>query len=374
MDTIMTSALTNRAAMRYAKRVGRDCATGMPLEKSLITRAVPSDLWEDLAVIMQAVDAGWFAVPAGPDLTYSKTQHAALSQLSSRTPWLQTLHTEAVIFEAARASSSLPQGKGFGVLSLPDFQADALGARTRLARLPHEHVAGAITLELWVQVLLDTQSVAQHLSSQMECLRPAWMWSPCHPLADQVERLKAHDCLHLLIPYVSCTRNRPLDPFERQLLKDVQYRGLPTEEYERRMHAERQRREEAERVHWQEAFALVRSLAAIFDGVTSYHHGTLTRRLKQESNGAFRLQRSGFTKDGLVVEVRPNFCVGQNAKLASGFMLVNYCQALADEIESAAPSFPAYLDACERACARVQDLSYPASNHRPPDDFDTVAV
>ncbi|MDH1930384.1 MULTISPECIES: hypothetical protein [Pseudomonas] len=140
------------------------------------------------------------------------------------------------------------------------------------------------------------------------------------------------------------------------------------------MHAERQRREEAERVHWQEAFALVRRLAAIFDGVTSYHHGTLTRRLKQESNGAFRLQRSGFTKDGLVVEVRPNFCVGQNAKLASGFMLVNYCQALADEIESATPSFPAYLDACERACARVQDLSYPAPNHRPPDDFDTVAV
>ncbi|MBM5458763.1 hypothetical protein H8F21_14440 [Pseudomonas sp. P66] len=377
MDTILTSALTNRVAMRYARRVCNDREAGMPLELALTSRAVPEGLWEDMRAITAAVDAGWFAVPAGPGLTYSKTQHGALTLLSSRAPWLNALHAEATAFESMRQATGIPLVKGFGVISLPDFQADAVAAGTRLARLPREHAAGEITLELWVQVLLDTQAIAQHIRTQMECLSPAWMWDPLHPLPVQIERLRDHGCLHLLLAYVSNTRDRYLDTFERKLLGDVQYRGLAPAEYERRWAAELQRRADVDRSHWQETYALIRRLAGIMDGVASYHQATLTRRLKQESNGAFRLQRSELTRDGLVVEVRPNFCVGQNQKLETGFMLVNYCQALADETESAALSFPAYLDACDRASSRIRDLEEPSSApapRRPRDDFDTAAA
>lgn len=362
MEKICTSSLTNRAAMRFARRILRDIESGMTLDQALSSRDVPSSLTGDLRAIMDAITAGWFAIPQGPDLTYSRQQHGRLSSLSSQAPWLVELLDEARTFEAVRSMRGPAGGKAFGVRSLPNFLADAQGAGTRLARLPREHTANEITLDLWVQILVDTQSVAIDIRRHMECLGPSWMWNPSHQLSEQIERLKSFNCLHLLVPYLSTTRNRSVDTFELKLLKDVQYRGLETCEYLRRLDVEHQRRIDEEHLGWLERFALIRRLASILEGVTSYHHGTLTRRLKQESKGSFRLQRSEMGEGGLVVEVQSQYWVGQAANLETGFQLVNYCLALADEIEQCAPVFTDYLSACARAHERIKNLSEPTTN------------
>ncbi|MBA1265822.1 hypothetical protein [Stutzerimonas stutzeri] len=185
--------------------------------------------------------------------------------------------------------------------------------------------------------------------------------------------------MHLLLDYVSATRNRYIDSFERKLLEDVQYRGMNPSEYEQCWAAEEMRRVNEQQAHWKEVFGLVRRLAAVLDGVKTYHQGTLTKRLRKESNGAFRLQRSDLDREALVVEVKLNYCVGQSANLQTGFELVNYCLALADEIEVEPPTFSGYLSACDRAKARVANLVTPPldtarSTRRPPDDFDEAAA
>lgn len=379
MDTTVTAALINRTAMPFARRVARDMRKGANLDDAIAARRVPAALMVDVRSIMSAVQAGWFELPAGPELTFSKTQHGRLTTLSSRAPWLVELVAEAAAFEAMRALRGHYRARAFGAKALPNFHASATAAMTRLCRLPREHVAGEITLELWVQILSDTKSVAQYIRVQMDCLRPAWMWDSVYSLPEQIERLREHDCMHLLLDYVSATRNRYIDTFERKLLEDVRYRGMKPSEYVKRWGAEEMRRIEEQHTHWAEVYGLIGRLAAVLDGVTTYHHGTLTKRLRKESNGAFRLQRSHLNNDGLVVEVRHNYWVGQSANLQTGFELVNYCLALADEIDQEPPTFSGYLSACDRARTRVACLVEPhldpaPSPGRPRDDFGAVAA
>ncbi|WP_409286815.1 hypothetical protein [Pseudomonas guariconensis] len=350
---INTSALTNREAMRFARRVGGDVAAGATLAQAIAIRRVPECLQHDVEYILQAIQEGWFALPAGPNLTYSKSQHGTLSRLISRSPWFYTLQVRAHQFEASRQAVVGGTTRAFGVVSLPNWGDEAAGIESRLPRLPREHRAGAITLDLLVQVLLDSQARAALLFRQMACLEPAWMWRTDHCLSDQIARLSEFDCLHLLKAYVSTTRNRGLDPFERQLLGDVQYRGLSPAEYERRWQVEQHRRADEAQAGWQDVYARIRQLASILDGVTSYHPSTLSRRLRQESREAFRLQRRG----ELVVEVKPNYLVGQGMHLTTGFLLVNYCQALADATQHVAPTFDGYLMACRNAQALVGNLA-----------------
>lgn len=380
MDIINTGALTNHVAMRYARRICTDLEKGISLDQALTARCVPCEVQADLAAITSAIAAGWFAVPRGPKLTYSKTQHGSLTRLTERAPWLHDLLADATAFEAMRATLKPNNGPGFGVERLPNLEADALAARTRLTRLPLDHSAGELTLEFWVQILHDTQAQAAYIRNRIECLSPPWMWDANYPLRLQVAQLKAHDCLDLLHAFISTTRNRCLDRFERKLLDEVRYRSLSVIDYAKRWGAEIQRREEEAKAQWTENYRLIRRLAAMLDGVTSYHQASLTRRLRLESNGAFRLQRSGTNRNELIVEVLHQFCIGQSVKLESPFMLVNYCLALADEIETTAATFLAYLDACDRAYRRIKDLAEPdqtVSTHpqrRRADDFDTAAA
>ncbi|KPC02054.1 hypothetical protein QO021_30145 (plasmid) [Pseudomonas amygdali pv. lachrymans] len=375
MDTTVTAALTNRCAMPFARRVARDMRQGAALDDAMTYRSVPRALMDDVRLIMSAVQTGWFEVPTGPDLTFSKTQHGRLTVLSSRVPWLCELVTEAAAFETMRRVGGHYRARAFGAKTLPNFHTSATSAMTRLSRLPRDHVAGEITLELWVQILLDTQSVAQYIKVQMDCLRPVWMWDSAYSLSEQVERLREHGCMHLLLDYVSATRNRHIDTFERKLLEDVHYRGLKLSEYEHRWAAEQLRRVEEQQAHWKEVFGLVGRLATVLDGMKTYNHSALTKRLRKESNGAFQLQRSDLNRDSLVVEVRYNYWVGQSANLQTGFELVNYCLALADEIEKECPTFSGYLSACDRAKTRMACLVEPSLDtahptRRPLDDFD----
>lgn len=66
MDTTLIAALTNRGAMPFARKVARDMRQGASLDDAIASRSVPAGVLVDVRLIMFAVQAGWFEVPAGP--------------------------------------------------------------------------------------------------------------------------------------------------------------------------------------------------------------------------------------------------------------------------------------------------------------------
>lgn len=363
MQAINSEALTNSAALIHARKVDLDTKAGMDLFESIRRRKVPNDFVSQIVEIIQAIAAGWFEIPRGVDLTFSKDQHGRLRQMASRAPWLIEIHSEALAFEEFRLKFKPEGGKSFGVKPIPDVADEAAAVSNRLSRLPLEHAAGEVTVDLWAQILKDTQARVQQIRSQIECLSLDWMWNPRYSLQQQVDRLRQFDCIHLLTEYISGTRNRHLDRFEVRLLDAVKHRHLPVTEYEVRLAAEHQRRNDEARASWLTNFELIRRLAAILDGLTTYHQATVSRRLKQESNGQFCLQRS-LMNGALAIEIRYQYEVGHTYKFETPFLLVNYCMALADEIENEEPEFERYLEACDRAYARTRNLE-PAAPDAP---------
>lgn len=362
-------ALGNMEAMPYARRVAIDFAAGIPIACAIVARKVPTELAEHVTAILEAVDEGWFMIPDGPDLTYSKRQFGMMSRCAERSPWLRSVIKQARVFERAVApfKTTTP---GFGVDRLPNWLTLATNACHRLQRLPLEHQARTVTVALFLQCLQDSQSYAELLQREMECFTPEWMWDATHPLTEQVQRISKMGCMHYLKPYVSMTRNRYLSSFERRLLQDVQYHGLSIEDYQSRVQAEENRLAREAEASWVLNFSLIRRLASILDGATSYHHGTLTRRLRAESNGAFKLIRS--TSGEMTLEIRHQYELGRGKGYSTPFQLVNYCLALADEVEKATPTFTDYLDACDRASQRLKQAECEASssNHTPRREFD----
>ncbi|WP_273808317.1 MULTISPECIES: hypothetical protein, partial [unclassified Pseudomonas] len=181
----------------------------------------------------------------------------------------------------------------------PGFVDQALALPHRLSRLPLDHQNGAITAELWFQVLADVHAATAALAAQIECFAPAWMWDPAASLEHQVERLRQHGCAHLLIAYVSQTRDRWIDRPEQKKLEDVLYRGLPVVEYER-WYLERAARARAEEEgRWRAHLARIRELAGIFDDARSFARIPLGRLIRELSGGRFTLQREADSNPGL---------------------------------------------------------------------------
>ena len=346
-----TKSLSNLDAMPYARRVARDISTGASLASSITARKVPAALAGDVAVIMEAVTNGWFMIPDGSALTYSKRQFGMMSRCAERSPWLRSVVDQARAFEQAVAPLRVSSHR-FGVEKLPNWLTLASNACHRLHRLPIEHQARTITVALFLQCLQDSQSYADLLRREMECFSPAWMWDATYALTEQVQRISCMGCMHYLKAYVSTTRNRSLTTFERRLLQDVQYNRLPIATYQAQLQAEEQRLTREAEASWAINFSLIRRLASILDGATSYHHGTLTRKLRSESNGAFKLIRSPGGE--LTVEIRHQYEIARGKGYETPFQLVNYCLALADELEEVPPTFTDYLDACDRACRRLE--------------------
>jgi len=379
LQAINSEALTNSTALIHARKVDLDTKAGMDFFESIRRRQVPDEYVSLVDEIINAIAAGWFEIPRGVDLTFSKDQHGRLRQMASRAPWLIEIQSEALAFEEFRLKFTPKGGKSFGVNSIPDVADEAASVSNRLSRLPLEHATGEITVDLWLQILKDTQARVLQIRSQIECLSLDWMWNPHYPLEHQVARLRRFSCMHLLAEYISGTRNRHLDRFEVRLLDAVKHRHLPVTEYEARLAAEHQRRNDEARASWLTNFDLIRRLAAILDGLTTYHQATVSRRLNQESKGQFRLQRSPIN-GALAIEIRYQYEVGHTYKFETPFFLVNYCLALADEIESVEPEFARYLEACDRAYARTRNLeaAEPDAPRQPvmrrPDDIEEVAA
>ena len=318
-----------------------------------VLAAVPLHLQLSVQLIAEAVQSGWFVVPNGKNGAFSARQFAERRRMAGALPWLPDILQRALQAEA-RARHHRPAARHtFGVRRLPGFVDQALALPHRLSRLPLDHQAGAITAELWFQVLADVHAATAALAAQIECFAPAWMWAPAASLEHQVERLRQHGCANLLIAYVSQTRDRWIDSPEQKKLEDVLYRGLPVVEYERWYleWAARARAEEEGR--WRAHFARIRELAGIFDDARSFARIPLGRLVRELSGGRFTLQREADSNPGLVVEGSPNYLIGMGEGIDEPFALANFCLALADALADVPCSFPGYLEACRQARASL---------------------
>lgn len=348
--------LTSRPAMRFTGRVLTDLASGASMDSVLHRRRVPPDTQAAVSAIIQAHLAGWFPVPAGRDLTYSKSQFNRLTEHTSAAPWVLSAKSKAQMFEAWRSRHTPLGGYAYAVEQLPDLLHAAQAAGTRLPRLPIDHRAGEITLELWVQILQDTYNTVAAIDAQITALQVEWMWNPDGDLQAQVRRLQVHGCIHLLPAFVSTTRNRRLDRFERQLLDDVRYRGRSVEYYKHQLTAHTQALAEEARDHWSKVYDQVYQLADALDEARSFKIGPLNRYLRQVSSGRFRIRRSLASSQAMVADLSNAFSLGAGLRLDTPFELAMYCQALADAIPKDDPSFDAFYGASERALKRVRSL------------------
>ena len=314
---------------------------------------VPLHLQPSVQLIVEAVQCGWFVVPNGKNGTFSARQFAERWRMAAALPWLPDILQRALQAEARARHHRHTERHTFGVRRLPGFVDQALGLPHRLSRLPLNHQAGAITAELWFQVLADVHAATAALAAQIECFAPAWMWDPAASLAHQIERLRQHGCAHLLIAYVSQIRDRWIDSPEQKKLEDVLYRGLPVVEYERWYLERATRAQVGEEGRWRAHFARIHELAGIFDDARSFARIPLGRLIRELSGGRFTLQREADSKPGLVVEVSPNYLVGLGEGIVEPFALANFCQALADALADVPCSFPGCLEACRQARASL---------------------
>lgn len=318
-----------------------------------VLAAVPRHLQPFVQLIAEAVQCGWFVVPNGKNGTFSARQFAERWRMAAALPWLPDILQRALQAEAQARRHGPAERHTFGVRRMPGFVDQALALPHRLFRLPLDHQAGAITAELWFQVLADVHAATAALAAQIDCFAPAWMWDPAASLEHQVERLRQHGCAHLLVAYVSQTRDRWIDSPEQKKLEDVLYRGLPVVEYERWYLERATRAQVEEEGRWRAHFARIRELAGIFDDARSFARIPLGRLIRELSGGRFILQREADSNPGLVVEVSPNYLVGAGEGIEEPFALANFCLALADALADVPCSFPGYLEACRQARASL---------------------
>lgn len=377
MQTINEAALTNRAAMAFARKMQTNLRAGDSIAIAMSKRCVPDELSADVREIISAVTQGWFLIPNGMDDSYSASQFCPLHTLLANALWVQHLEADAVSFEAARAKHAPDGGRGFGVECIPSFIDEARAVANRMARMPIEHRPGEITLLLWVQILKDSQAKAIWIRKRMECLRPKWMWDPAEALEVQVKRLQEYGCADLIRPFISTTRNRWIDRFEARLLDKVR-RGMSVEAYERQLATEHTRRTDEAREHWMTNYQLITQAAHIFDGLASFSQGAVTRRLRAVSGGAFKLLKTTSIKQPLALVLKHNFEISQ-AGVDTPFLMMNFVMALCDALDGADATIYAYIDACGTALERVKAMTEPDAQaisrigSRRPDDIDTAA-
>ncbi|WP_017520012.1 hypothetical protein ACQCLI_32250 (plasmid) [Pseudomonas nitroreducens] len=360
MHQINREALTNPECLQAARRLlaGRgECDNSTPAS---------------VRAVVEAVQAGWFIIPAGRGGSYTKRQFDHFDRCFAVAPWIRQIQVEAKAFDQVlrsklgnRYSLTFPGGMK---LTAPSLKADALPYR--VARLPHTFQAGKFKPDLLVSCLEDTQQSCRRIRTEISALTPDWVLCPTTSVADLYSHLGQHGQESLLLTVLLSTRPGYLPLEDQRWLKQVQSGMMPPAEYERRA-AERDRAQaQASREAWQSRFARIQTLASVLDALPSYHQATITRRVKQVDRSAIPKRKGA----KLVIDLGDWHEIGDRHELRNGFELVNFVLSLDMELAEAEPTWPSYHDAENTAFGKILLLRAEMTQQAPArargDEFD----
>ncbi|WP_370601933.1 hypothetical protein [Pseudomonas nitroreducens] len=339
MHQINREALTNPECLQAARR--------LLASKGVCDDATPASV----RAVVEAVQAGWFIIPAGRTGSYTKRQFDSFDRCFAVAPWIRQIQVEAKAFDQVlknrlgnRYSLTFPGGMK---LTAPALKADALPYR--VARLPLTFQAGEFKPDLLVSCLEDTQQTCRRIRSEIAALDPDWVLSPTATVADLYAHLRQHGHESLLLTVLLSTRPGYLPLEDQRWLKQVQSGLMPPAEFERRAAERDLAQAQASRDAWQSRFARIQTLASVLDGLPSYHQATITRRVRQADRSATPKRKGA----KLVIDLGDWHEIGDRHALRDGFELANFVLALDMELGKAEPTWPSYHDAENAAFEKI---------------------
>lgn len=305
--------------------------------------------------LLSAVDDGWFELPKGRNRCYTHRQFSRISTLVQSLPEVVQVQQRSRTWCAAKR---VELGERFSFFfgppnTFPDIVQRAASIPYGGPRRPREFRAGTFQAVNLLHCLQDAISAAAQLNDLMDALDAPDMFNRNSKIECQVARLRKHGQMHYLDKYIYALRGKFLWKEDQQWLRDVKEGRISMTDFDDRVAAREARNEQASVLHWRSVYALTQQLADFFEGAGTYHHGTLTRRLREQFGRRIKLLReSASCGSGFVLELEDGPIIGSGKKIDEGFVFVNFVIALAGELESASPDVHSYFSAVERASER----------------------
>jgi len=321
-------------------------------QRSKEERPRPGD--DRVEAVLDAIEGGWFELPAGRNQCYTHSQYFRTANL------VQNLPAVTSVQERSRSWSVMKRqqlGDRFSFVfglpnTLPDIVQRARGLPYGGPRRPLEFTAGkyrAIDLLQWLQ---DAVAITAQLNALMDALDPEFMFDTQVDVAQQVAHLAAHGQMQYLDKYLYALRRRFLWREDERWLREVKAGAISISEFDARVAARDGQREQDNRSHWLSVYERIRQLSNFLEHTGSYHHGTLTRRLRERFGRSVRLLRE-HSSGGLILELEGGPSVGSGQKLEDGLALVKFVCALADEVAVTPPDVHCYFAAVDQASTRL---------------------
>ncbi|MFL1481070.1 hypothetical protein [Pseudomonas grimontii] len=333
-------------------------AAAIAYRKSKEERPRPGD--HRVEAVLTAIEGGWFELPAGRDLCYTHSQYSRTANL------VQNLPAVTNVQERSRSWSAMKRqqlGDGFSFVfglpnTLPDIVQRTRGLPYGGPRRPLEFIAGrfrAVDLLQWLQ---DAVAIATQLNGLMDALEPEFMFDAQADIEKQVNHLAAHGQIHYLDKYLYALRRKFLWREEERWLREVKAGSISIREFDARVAARDGQREDDNRRHWLTVYEKIRQLASFLQYTGTYHHGTLTRRLRERFGRSVRLLRE-HSSGGLTLELDGGPSLGSGQQLEDGKVLVNFVCALADFVKGTPPHVHSYFAAVEKASTQLNPAFTP---------------
>ena len=309
--------------------------------------------------VLKAVDAGWFALPEGRNLCYTRRQYQGLSTAISGAPWVRKAQETAATWQALLGRVDPHNSRlmiGYHG-RLPNIAAWAQSLPYSGPRRPIQFVAGQFQAKDWLDWVQDSVDRAETISRITDALTPPFMLDANGDAENQVRRLRTYGLIHLLPEYLYSVRGRWLSKEEQNWLWDVRSNRLSITGFYERIAARDNAAEEQNREHWRGMYQTLRALAGVIENLTTYHHPAVSRKLRASFGRKASIMRvsNGCTSE-LIIECESHLQVGRGCGISDVFVLCNFVSALADEIEKAPPNIFGYHDSSHSAFERIKPL------------------
>ncbi|HEJ2342333.1 TPA: hypothetical protein ACWLUJ_006145 [Pseudomonas aeruginosa] len=317
---------------------------------------------EAATYILAAVEAGWFVLPYWLESgAYSREQFWHFSSHLQMHPGLPvTLQLAQAAVEHAQAAFKAPLFELIGSARnnrLPDPVSMVQSAPYSCSRMPAEFVAGTFTTADYCNLLDDVSARCQQVEVLASVLTRAGMLDPEACLASKVDWLREIG-RPLWIP--SIVRSVHYSYLSLQALEEL--RKLVSGSSDGKSFVEfvdrdQRTRGEETRASWRAKKVLVRNVAAVLSEAKSYHQATLTKLLRRDLGRHFCIRTHHHLQGPrLLIETGTDLELGNNAKAATPFELVNWVLALDSVLSKHPDDVHGFWDACTEASEALERM------------------